>query len=292
MAKPAIYILLFGLAPAICGAQKPDPDNPAPLRPDPPLVRRPEPGQVTGTIEPGGKVVQIRAISRVTGKQYAPSAFDRQTGRFAFEALPGAAAYDLCIETRDGRRIEGIDLRFVDQRLLDLAEKRRKQLDMPPPPGHTFTREDAETVAAFVAKQEDFMDWGRALYVRGHGRYATALVELMRTRAFHAGVGQVIWRVELWYFEYQGGGWERLNNQERVLRRERLGPAAWKKIHVEYTPDLSVHVDRAGASKPVRFRIPEAPDPATARPAGTKPRLPARPKLLGIQEETPPAEKP
>ncbi len=288
----ATYILLLGLAPAVCGAQQPAPADPAPLQPDPPLVQRPEPGKVTGTLEPAGQVVKIRAVSRVTGKEHAPAVFDKRTGRFVFASLPGAAAYDICIETRDGRRIEGIDLRFVDQRLLELAETRRKQLRMPPPPRHTFTREDAEAVAAFVTRQEDFMDWGRALYVRGHGRHATALVELMRTRAFHAGAGQVIWRVELWYFEYQGGGWERLNNQERVLRRERTTPEAWKRIHVEYTPDLSVRVDRAGASVPVRFRIPETPDPNTSRPAGTKPKLPARPELLGIQEQSPPTNKP
>ncbi|MFP4355366.1 MAG: hypothetical protein ACLFUJ_09625 [Phycisphaerae bacterium] len=280
------------LIPCHLQAMGDQPEKPLPLQPDEPLVAKPKPGSVQGQIRPAGKIKGLSAVCRVTGTVHQPDRLDKETGQFAFDSLPGGQAYDICIATADGRVIEGIDLRFVDQRLMELAEIRGKQLDLPAAPAHRFTQKDAQAVAQFVGRQEDFMDWGRTLYVRGHGRYATALVELMRTRAFHAGAGQVIWRVELWYFEFQAGGWERLNNQHRVLRRVRVSPQQWKAIHVEYVPSLSVYVDADGKSKPVDFQIPEKPDVHTSRPAGSEPKLPAKPILLGLEDDKPEESSP
>ena len=126
------------------------------------------------------------------------------------------------------------------------------------------------------------MDTNRLLYLHGDGETATALVELMRTKDFHAGTGQLIWRVELWYFRKAGGGWERIPNVERVLRRKRCSPDDLKAVSVAYYPELSVYVDRQGKSDPVAFTLPAKEDPSRGRPAGSETKLKTKPHVLGV----------
>ena len=262
---------------------------------DPPVVPKPKPGKLTGRITPAGKIGTLKALSRVTGKTYLPASLDKNTGEFVFTDLPGDAVYDVCVTTRDGRQIEGIDLEFVDARLGRLAELRRKQLGLPRKKKPDFTRRDAEAILKFAADWKDFMDFRRVLYIRGHGDRATVLVELMRTREFYnsrehgAETGDLVWRIELWYMEKRGGGWERIPNVERVLRRLRAKPSEWRKIDVEYYPALTGRIDAGGKSQPVKFRIPEKPDPSRGRAAGTKIDIKTKPHVLGVDEPQPPA---
>lgn len=255
-----------------------------------PLIPPPGKGDIEAVITPADRIEEITAVHRPTGKVYRPESWDAKTGRVVFKDVPGDRTYDLQVLTGQGRRVEGIDLEFTDARLLRMARRGRRLRNLPARPERSFTRADAREVARFVRKQDDFMDWGRTLYVQGHGRYATALVELMRTRGFYAGRGQVIWRIELWYFENQGSGWMRLANQEKVLRRERLSPGKWRKIDVAYHPKLSVFVDAKGQSEPVVFELPAKTDPRRGRPAGTKPKLSSEPVYLGI--DSPDADQP
>ena len=118
------------------------------------------------------------------------------------------------------------------------------------------------------------------------------LLELMRTRRFHASAGAVVWRVELWYFQNQFGGWEKLPNQERVLRRERITPGQWRRISVEYTPRLSVYVEPTGYAKPLKYTIADKPDPSRGRPAGSDPQLRTEPHILGLDAPGAPATRP
>lgn len=254
------------------------------LKEDPPSARRPSAGDVTGTITPTETVAGLKAVSRVTGKSYACDSFDRATGKFLFQGLPGDARYDVCVTMKDGREVQGIDLDYADSRLLALAAQRRKDLGLPPEPAHSFGNADAQALLAFAAKFEDFMEIRRPLYIQGHGPRATMLVELMRTREFYASAGKIVWRVDLWYFEYRHGGWERAANQERVLRRERIDQADWKKINVEFYPELSATVDAEGKSQPVDFKLPAKPDPSRGRPANSEAELKAQPHVLGLDE--------
>lgn len=263
------------------------------LTEDPPAVPAPRAGDVTGTIQPAGQIAILKAICRATGKTYLPAALDKSTGRFSFKALPGEAAYDLCVTTGDGRGFEGIDLAFVDARMIALAAHRRKQLGMPPERELVFTRQDAEDILKFVADIKDFMEIRRVLYLQGQGRRATVLVELMRAREFYAQKGsELIWRVELWYFENRFGGWERLANQERVLRRERVAEAAWRKIDVQWYPQLTARVAADGSSQAVNFAIPAKADASRGRPADTEIELKPQPHLLGLEPASEPAGEP
>lgn len=252
------------------------------LKEDPPTVSPPKSGQVSGTITPVGKVAKIEAVSRLTLKTYKPASFDKSTGRFRFADLPGDADYDVRVTTTDGRTIEGIDLAWIEARMLRLAALRRKQLDMPPEREESFDLDDAKAILKWVEDWKDFMEIKRVLYVNGMGKRATVLVELMRTREFHAAGGKLVWRVELWYMQNEFGGWDRLANSERVLHRERITRDQWRKIDLQYFPELSVHVDPNGASKPLHFTLPAKGDLSRGRLANTKPDCKTAPHIYGL----------
>ena len=280
-------VLAVSLLPAVALADK------ITLTEDPPPAAAPKAGDVTGTLTPPADVADLRAVSRVTGKDYRPHSFDRKTGRFVFKALPGAARYDLCFAARDGRRIEGIDLDFVDQRMVRLAAQRRKQLGLPPERTAVFGPGDVKKLVGFIAAMKDFMEIRRVLYIKGSGIRATMLVELMRTRDFYSRKGsEVIWRVELWYFKNHFGGWDRLANQERVLRRVRVDREKWQEISVEYFPQLSAAISAEGTSAPVVFNVPPKGDPSRGRLAKTAPEQKTAPNILGLPAAAPPIAKP
>ena len=249
---------------------------------DKPTVKPPRSGDVTGRVTPAASVSGISAISRVTEKRITPTSFDRQTGKFVFKSLPGEASYDVCVKTTDGRELEGIDLDFLDARMLRLAAERRKRLELPPEAPHEFSVEDVNLIVKQLTSLREFMEIHRPLYVEGHGKWATVLIEMMRTRKHYAGGDRLIWRVELWYMEYRHGGWEKIGNQERVLRRLRVTPAVWQKTHVEYYHTLSAFVDELGHSSSIQFKIPDRPDITRGRPANTKPVQPVKPYVLGL----------
>ena len=260
---------------------------------DPPLLRAPADGNVSGVITPPDKVFRVKAVSRTTRRIYLAAAFDDKTGKFLFKNLPGDATYDISVTTTDGRTIEGIDLSMADSRLARLAEKRRRQLGMPPGRTHKFDGDDANALLEYVRDMEDFMDIRRALYVRGHGKYATVLVEMIRTAKFHAAKGsEMIWRIELWYFQYSYGGWERIANTARVLQRLRLPRNEWRKIHVEYYPRLSVYVDATGFARSVAFKLPDKPDASRGRVANTDPKLKTKAHVSGLDAKGEPASRP
>lgn len=273
----------MGLMAAIALAAGPASRPTTMLREDPPLVLPPKAGDLRGTISLADRVSQLSAVSRVTGRRYLPARFDKGTGEFVFEALPGDARYDLCLTLADGRRIEGIDLDWVEARLLRLAELRRQDLGLPPQVERAFTREDAAALLKYVADLKDFTDARRVLFLHGYGARATMLVEVMRTADFYAErEDEVIWRVELWYFTYEAGGWQRQANTERVLERMRIPVAQWKTITLVYEPSLSMHVDPDGRCEPVRYKVPDMLDPAKGRLAGTEFKQDTQPALLGI----------
>lgn len=251
-----------------------------PLTEDPPLVAPPRPGTVTGRIVSGSRVDSLVAMSRATGKEYAPAEFDAKTGRFVFRDMPGEGVYDLRVKIGP-RTIEGIDLSSPDAGLARLAQIRREQLHLPPEREHEFVQADADEIVKYVREMQDFMEIRRLLYVQGHGSRATALVELLRTREFYADKGQIVWRVELWYFQEQFGGWQRQGKQDRVLVRERLGGAEWGARHVEYYPALSVFVDREGRSGPVEFAVGPA-DITRGRVPGSDPGVRTAPHVSGL----------
>ncbi len=252
------------------------------LQDDPPTVKAPKSGDLAGRIANPAKVADLSLVSRATRQTYAPKTWDRATGRFTFASLPGDARYDLVIKTTDGRQIEGIDLDYCDLRMVRMAAARRKELGLPPERTQKFSADDAKAITEWISKLQDFMEIRRPLYIHGDGRRCTVLLELMRTREHYSGGGQFVWRVELWYFQNEYGGWEKVPNQERVLRRQRIAPGEWSKIHLEYFAELSALVDQAGYCRPVEFTIPDKGDLSRGRLPNTQPEVKTPAHISGL----------
>jgi hypothetical protein len=277
-----IALLTLGVALALTSSQCPAKVD---LKEDPPPVAAPKAGDVAGTIKPPALVAKVEAVSRDTLRTCQPAAFDKATGQFRFANLPGDADYDVRVTTTDGRTIEGIDLSWIDARMGRLAAARRKQLNMPPERQESFDLDDANAILKWVEDWKDFMEVKRVLYVNGMGKRATVLVELMRTREFYAAGGALVWRVELWYMQNEFGGWDRLANSERVLHRQRISPAEWKKIDVQYFPELSAHVNPDGTSEPLHFKLPDKGDLSRGRLANTEPQCKTAPHIFGLDTQ-------
>ncbi len=132
----------------------------------------------------------------------------RQGKDWVFTPLLADVAYDLRVELADGTIFQGVDLGWYTPQVPKadaepLSEQDRRDMDE-------------------ICTVPSFYDQTQILMLRGTHERAVGLVQLVRERDFHAGNGQVIWRVELWYFQFQAGGWERISQAQRVLRRERL----------------------------------------------------------------------
>ena len=250
---------------------------------DPPLLTVPTSGGISGVIRPAEKLAKLELVCRATGKRYAAARLDRRTGAFEFRDLPGDAAYDLCLVTADGARIEGIDLSWHEERMLRLAGERRRQLGLAERAEKAFAGQDAQELLKYVRDLKDFADTRRVLCLRGDAERAAMLVEVMRARDFYARKGdEVIWRTELWYFEYHYGGWERVPDVERVLERQRIPGQQWEKITLAYVPELSVRISSDGKAPAIEFTIPEKLVPNTSRLAGTAPEQKTTPLILGV----------
>jgi thiamine biosynthesis lipoprotein ApbE len=127
-----------------------------------------------------------------------------------FANLLPETRYDLKISLDDGTVLHGVDLGWhgpeparPDAQALD--EDDRKQID-----------ELFQGIKGFENKRN-------LLRIAGTHDRATVLAELIRDTAFHSDTGgEIIWRIELWYFQNQHGGWEKVQQASRILRRERF----------------------------------------------------------------------
>ena len=84
-----------------------------------------------------------------------------------------------------------------------------------------ITDDDRQQIQA-ILDVPSFYNKSEILALQGDHDRATGLVRLIRDKDFYAGKGEIIWRVEVWYFKYQHGGWEKVAQQNKILRRERF----------------------------------------------------------------------
>jgi hypothetical protein len=125
-----------------------------------------------------------------------------------FENLQPKTSYDVKLTLSDGGVIQGVDLSWYDSELAkadagDLSDEDRSAIS------------DIVHVQSFYNKSD-------ILALRGDHDRAVALVQLVRDKDFYNGKGQIVWRVELWYFQEEFGGWEKVDQQNKIVRRERF----------------------------------------------------------------------
>ena len=167
---------------------------------------------------------------------------DEATGKFHVEHLLPGRTYDLIVWTKDEQgkvvRWEGANMDYHRAIV----------------PSSAVTAEDRKGIEALVTDPQQFYDKVRVLRMAADHQHATVLVELMRTRDFHSDTGgEVIYRVELWYFENLFGGWAKDKNTEKVLARVRGKPGELAE-NWQFLPELGGMV---AGSVEVKVELPE-----------------------------------
>ncbi len=181
-------------------------------------------GAIVVNVE-GGEPVSAIALSRRL-KVETDGRVDGNTVRF--DKLLPDTPYDIEITLKDGTILAGMDLGWYEE----------EPAQLPRPKAEPLTDADREEIRAIVQDIPSFYNRTELLALAGDRDRAVALVQLIRDTPFHgAAPGEIIWRVELYYFKFQAGGWEKVQQQNQPLRRDRLrnrqqyedvvGPLRW-----------------------------------------------------------------
>jgi hypothetical protein len=174
-------------------------------------------------------------------------------GAVEFDQLDGATPYDLEITLKDGRILRGVNLNSYD-------------LEPDKPDAGDLTADDHDQIRQLVSDVLSFYNISRILALKGNHNRAVAVVERTRTKAFHSDKGgEAIYRVEIWYFLNEFGGWQEVPQENKVLIRKRLASDA--DYHASADPmrwlgDLGGVV--VGKSAPVTISISAAQIDAAA----------------------------
>jgi hypothetical protein len=168
-----------------------------------------------------------------------------------FPSLLPDTAYTVRITTADGTVLQGVDLAWYNA-------------EAPDPAAGALTEADLAEIRSIVTDVPSFYNKCSVVRAAGSHERATVLVQLVRDKDFHAGAGEVIWRMELWYFKYEAGGWAVVPQQNKVLQRVRFAShAAYHKATdmLQWVAELGGI--RLSKEKPVTTRTIAAP---TTRP--------------------------
>jgi hypothetical protein len=168
---------------------------------------------LTPIISAGEVIVHTPTDSKVVHAS-AKSAKETITGTIAadgihFDLHPGAK-YDITLEHADGKIDQGVDSGWYD------AEPAS-------PNAGPMDDDDQQQVRSILTDIKSFYDRTEALATWGDHDRAVLLVQRIRESKFHSDKGgEAIWRIELWYFKNEAGGWAKISQQDKVLRRERF----------------------------------------------------------------------
>jgi hypothetical protein len=153
------------------------------------------------------------AVAIASGlKLETPGKIDGAT--ITFEKLLPETAYDARLTLGDGTIVQGVDMEWYNEE--------EAKADAGP-----LSDDDRKEMLGIISIP-DFYNKHEILLIQGDHDRAVALVQLVRDKDFYAGTGQVIWRIELYYFKNQHGGWEKIGQQNKIIRRERF------KTHDEF----------------------------------------------------------
>jgi hypothetical protein len=131
-------------------------------------------------------------------------------GRIFFTNLKPATPYDLRLTLSDGRVLRGVNMAWYTREPAN-------------PDAGPLNDDDRKQIGALVSDVKSFYDISRILAINGDHDRATVLVERIRNARFDGGAsGEVIWRIELWYFNNDFGGWSEPPQTNKVLQRKRF----------------------------------------------------------------------
>jgi len=152
--------------------------------------------------------------------------YAKQNGNvLTFTDLKPATPYGLKITLKDGLILRGVNLSWYSREPARLGAQ-------------PLNNDDRKQISDLVSQPKSFYNISRIIALSGSHDRATALVERIRSTAFHGAAGdEVIWRVELWYFTNDFGGWSERPQTNKILDRQRfksnaeyqdaVGPIRW-----------------------------------------------------------------
>ncbi|MEZ0267875.1 MAG: hypothetical protein ACAI43_24380 [Phycisphaerae bacterium] len=158
---------------------------------------------------PDGLQVKSATVGSWGGKAAIAGNVDLTARTVTFADLRPDVRYDVVLALDDGAVLQGVDLGWYG-------------LDAPKADAGPLSDGDTAAVNQLFAEVKTFENKKRILHLRGDADRCTALVELIRDTEFHASGANIVWRVELWYYKNQFGGWQKVQQQSRVLLRERF----------------------------------------------------------------------
>jgi hypothetical protein len=175
------------------------------------------------------ETVQATSASAQVAEMKLESAGKTQPHQVTFANVLPETAYDVKIETSAGPILQGVNLNWYNE---DAARADAGELN----------DDDRQEIGKIVRDIPSFYNQSDILQLRGDHDRAVALVQLVRSKDFHSDTGgEVIWRIELWYFRNEAGGWAKISQQNKVLRRERYKSGKEFRDETEklrWTPEL------------------------------------------------------
>jgi hypothetical protein len=210
---------------------------------------------ITINLADGVRVKSATAIA--AGKTSESSGrIDGSTVTFA-DVLP-QTTYDVKLTLADGTILQGVDLNWYD---MEPAKPDAGDLD----------DDDKQQITAILTQVTSFYNKNEMLFLQGNHDRAVGLVQLVRDKAFHSDTGdEVIWHIELWYFKNQHGGWEKVQQENKILRRERFTThEAYQDVidHLRWMPELGGLTVVKDQSKLTITLQPDAAHTSSTEPA-------------------------
>jgi hypothetical protein len=195
------------------------------------------------------KISESRAVTgswAVQGK--------RVDGGLRFARLKPDVPYTVVLELADGTAERGVDMSWHN------SEKAN-------PDAGALDDDDKQQITSILKDIKSFYDRTDALAIAGNHDRAVVLVQRIRDSKFHSGAqGECDWRVELWYIKNEAGGWAKVNQQDKLLRRERFESSAAMKQTIDkihWRPELGGIRLKKDEVKTIEF----SPAAATTKPS-------------------------
>ncbi len=174
-----------------------------------------------------------------------------------FTTLKPNVKYDITLESPDGHIDQGVDSGWYDSEPAD-------------PNAAPMDDDDRQQIHSILTEIKSFYDRTESLETWGDHNRAVVLVQRIRDSKFHSDTGgEAIWRVELWYLKNEAGGWAKVNQQDRVLRRERFDSTDKMKQTIEKL-DWRAELGGVKVEKDQTRTITLEPASAASKPAMSK----------------------
>jgi hypothetical protein len=183
-------------------------------------------GSITITVPADLKVEKVSLTTEKEPKTTLTAKINEHTITFANPE--SGMAYEAQLTLSDGTVLQGVDMGWYS-RVPDKAN------------AEPLTDDDRDQMKAVFTAGAQFFNLQEATIIQGNHNRAVMLVRLERANFHSDKGGEIIWRPELWYFQNEHGGWEKVLQTDRVLRRERF--ASQKAYHdvvdkLKWVPEL------------------------------------------------------